>query len=107
MGVLKKRPSISILAGNKEGKQVNCFALLMLPCLLCSKVDEGALLNFKRHLVPCVAVPKWPWDKDSNRAESSEVVQIILHRSTLGHRGSHIPVLGGHSHYSLNLPWFI
>lgn len=85
MGVLKKSLSVRVQAG-KKSKELNCFALLMLSCLFCSKTGGGTLLSFKRHLAPCVAVPKWPWDKDSNRAESSEMVQAVLHSCTVGER---------------------
>lgn len=50
----------------------------MLPCLLCSKIDGETLVRFKRHLAPCVNVPKWPWDKDPSKAVSSEMVQSVL-----------------------------
>lgn len=65
---------------------MNCFALLMLSCSFCSKTGGGTLLSFKRHLAAHVAVPKWPWDKDCNRAESSETVWAVLHRSMVGER---------------------
>lgn len=65
----------------------------MLSCLFCSKIGGGTLLSFKRHLAPCVAVPKSPWDKDSNTAESSEMIQTVLHR--VGHRGRSHPCFRG------------
>lgn len=44
---------------------------------------------FKRWVAPCVAVPKGgirqQWDKDSKKAESSEMVQTILHITMVGH----------------------
>lgn len=93
MGVLKKGLPITVLAGKKELKQFNCFALLMLPCLLCSKIDGGTLLGTERHLAPCVAVPKGPGDKDSNKAESSEMVHRHRGRSHPYFRCFYLPWL--------------
>ena len=56
-------------------KKLNCFTLLMSPCLFCRRTGEGTLLLAQRRLAPCVAVPKrgtrHRWDRDSTKAESS------------------------------------